>query len=76
MHLFSVNRGEKFRKLVRGRALFEVLEKRDNGHARALEAPDAIELGGVPIYRATEGPIHSLSLPLAMRGGYALRAAT
>ena len=68
MQLISINSGEPFQKLVHGRTSVEVLEKRDNGHARAREAPDATELGGVPIYRIAEGPIHTLSLALAERG--------
>ena len=64
MHLVSIHRGEPLQKLVHGGAWVEVLEKRDNGHARGREAPDATEFGGVPIHRATEGPIHTLSLPL------------
>ena len=69
MHLVSIHRREPLQKLVDRRALVEVFEKRDNGHVRAREAPNATELGGVPIHRATEGPIHTLSLPLVVRGG-------
>ena len=56
--LLDRNAREPLDELVQRSVVFEVLEQRCDGHARAPEHPCAAEDGGVLLYRAASGPVN------------------
>jgi hypothetical protein len=67
MHLLPSDGREPFQKLVYGRALVKVFEKRGHWQSRATEAPCSTQLPWVSIDSTAVCPVHTASLPLIGR---------